>query len=181
MSEVRLSIGSRTYAVTCAEGEEVHIVKLAKLIDAKLQSLGSGRSNQDSQNLLFGALLTADELYDAKTECGTLRAELDRQRTETTTTHAEIRELREQLAGVGDQHAQLNARIAEIEKERDTLTAKIANKNDLLDRANTHMDELKAHLAGAQNDSLDGHHSVGELERVADLLENCADRLEGRT
>ena len=64
MSEVTLAIGGRSYKVACADGEEAHVTRLGAAIDAKLQSMPQ-LSGQDSQNLLFGALLLADELHEA--------------------------------------------------------------------------------------------------------------------
>lgn len=65
MSNVTLHIGGRTYTVTCADGEEGHLVRLATTIDAKVHS--SGMAGQgEARQLLFAALLLADELLDAR-------------------------------------------------------------------------------------------------------------------
>ena len=47
MSDVTLAVGGRNYTVACADGQEEHVQRLAK-------------------NLLFAALLLADELDEAK-------------------------------------------------------------------------------------------------------------------
>lgn len=65
MSEVNLSIGGRRYTVACADGEEAHIITLGESIDAKMQQMNT-LTAQDSQNMLFAALLIADELHDLK-------------------------------------------------------------------------------------------------------------------
>ncbi len=65
MSEVTLTIGGRKHTVACSAGEEAHITKLGESIDAKLQQIGSP-AGPDSQNMLFAALLLADELHEAK-------------------------------------------------------------------------------------------------------------------
>ena len=70
MSEVGLRIGGQTYMVACGEGEEAQLVKLGKMIDAKLQSMEGNLSAQDAQNLLFAALLLADELDEARSSPG---------------------------------------------------------------------------------------------------------------
>lgn len=66
MSEVGLRIGGQTYMVACGEGEETRLIKLGKMIDAKLQAMKGNLSAQDAQNLLFAALLLADELDEAR-------------------------------------------------------------------------------------------------------------------
>ncbi len=64
MSNVTLHIGGRDYTVACAEGEEAHVASLGALIDEKIQAMGAGHN--EPRQLLFAALLLADELHDAK-------------------------------------------------------------------------------------------------------------------
>lgn len=66
MSNVTLSIGGRSYTVACAAGEEEHVVGLGQAIDAKVQSMGAAGTTETRQ-LLFAALLLADEVHEAKT------------------------------------------------------------------------------------------------------------------
>lgn len=68
MSNVTLSIGGRDYTVACAEGEEAHVTALGWMIDQKVQTMG-GTQNEPRQ-LLFAALLLADELHDAQGRLG---------------------------------------------------------------------------------------------------------------
>ena len=66
MSDVTLSIGGRNYTVSCADGQEDHVRHLASVIDGKLSAMGNNLSSNDAKNLLFAALLVADELDEAK-------------------------------------------------------------------------------------------------------------------
>jgi cell division protein ZapA len=68
MSNVTLHIGGRDYAVACAEGEEAHVTSLGALIDEKIQAMGGGHN--EPRQLLFAALLLADELYEARQRGG---------------------------------------------------------------------------------------------------------------
>ncbi len=70
MSEIALEIGGRSYAVACADGEEDHIRKLAQAIDAKVAALGGNKSHNDTKNLLFAALMLADELHEKGGKAG---------------------------------------------------------------------------------------------------------------
>ena len=65
MSNVTLSIGSRSYTVACAEGEERHVLGLGTLIDSKLAAMGDMAGQAETRTLLFAALLLADELHEA--------------------------------------------------------------------------------------------------------------------
>lgn len=66
MSQVTLQVGGRAYTVACADGEEAHVRRLASIIDGKLQAMGGSIAPGDAKNLLFAALILADELEDAR-------------------------------------------------------------------------------------------------------------------
>ena len=61
MSTVALRIGGKNYTVACADGEEAHLAKLGAMVDAKLRQMEGNLAPQEAQNLLFAALLLADE------------------------------------------------------------------------------------------------------------------------
>ncbi|WP_427969436.1 cell division protein ZapA [Altererythrobacter sp.] len=66
MSQVSVSIGGRSYTLACDPGQEAQVTKLGAIIDQKLGQLGGNLSPSPAQNLLFAALLLADELQEAK-------------------------------------------------------------------------------------------------------------------
>ena len=66
MSEVRLEVGGRRYTVSVADGQEENLRGLAATVDAKLASMGKNVSANEAKNLLFAAILLADELEEAK-------------------------------------------------------------------------------------------------------------------
>ncbi|MFI8667255.1 cell division protein ZapA [Qipengyuania sp. NPDC077410] len=66
MSDVTLSIGGRNYTVSCADGQEDHVRHLAGVIDGKLSAMGNNLSSNDAKNLLFAALILADEVEEAR-------------------------------------------------------------------------------------------------------------------
>ena len=66
MSDVTLKVGGRNYTVACQDGQESHIERLAGVIDNKLSTMGANLSSQEAKNLLFAALLLADELDEAQ-------------------------------------------------------------------------------------------------------------------
>ena len=66
MSDLRLQVGGRYYTVACTDGEEDHVRSLAKAVDDKLSAMGSNLSGNEAKNLLFAALLLADEVEEAR-------------------------------------------------------------------------------------------------------------------
>lgn len=70
MSEVTLQVGGRGYTVSCADGEEAHVRHLASIVDGKLTALGGSLAPGDAKNLLFAALILADEAEDARRAAG---------------------------------------------------------------------------------------------------------------
>lgn len=200
MSEVSLAIGGRTYKVACAEGEEAHVTRLGQAIDAKLQSMPQ-LSAQDAQNLLFGALLLADELHDlrnaqtaAAAEAEEAKAEAERLRAEAESARNKADKLAAQVIEAED-HQQA---IERLRSELDELRQAEADMGHELQAAQTAEAELREQLAALANEreelrrqveaaqNTPGAELIGDpdlapaLERFAELLETCADKLEGR-
>ncbi len=73
MSNLTLKIGGRDYTVACADGEEAHVSALGRLIDDKVQQMGNAAQSEPRQ-LLFAALLLADELHEARGRPGSAPA-----------------------------------------------------------------------------------------------------------
>lgn len=63
MSNVNLPIGGRTFAVSCADGEEAHIEMLGRMVEERTRRMNGMQS--ETRMLLFSALMLADELHDA--------------------------------------------------------------------------------------------------------------------
>ncbi len=69
MSNVTLTIGSRSFTVACADGEEAHVARLGRLIDEKVAAAGA-QGQTETRMLLFGALLLADEVHELRNSAG---------------------------------------------------------------------------------------------------------------
>lgn len=196
MSEVAISVGGRTYRVACAEGEEDRVRRLGATVNAKLEAMGR-LGPQDAQNLLFASIMLADDVHEAqeaaakaeedkveaqrsantatgqhddlrKTIAG-LEAELDRLRNFERSAAGDLEETRGKAAALAQQ-------IADRAAEEDALRTKVAE----LSEAN---DALKARFAERPaSDSADlGDPALASaLEKFAEQLEICADRLEDK-
>ena len=67
MAQVIITINRREYAISCDNGEELHIMKLGRLLDEKAKSLTAalGQINEN-QLLAMVGLLVADEFTELK-------------------------------------------------------------------------------------------------------------------
>src|SRR3546814_8803611 len=63
MADVRLTIAGRPYDVHCADGQEEQLVQLATLVDEKARGIQGGT---EVRQLLFAALMLADEANEAR-------------------------------------------------------------------------------------------------------------------
>lgn len=66
MAQMKLEIGGRSFMVTCQDGEEAHLTKLAAMVDSKARESGDPAGLNESRMLLFTSLLLADELHGAR-------------------------------------------------------------------------------------------------------------------
>ncbi|RIX31783.1 cell division protein ZapA [Sphingomonas edaphi] len=67
MAEVELTIAGRLYRVACRNGEEENLRAAGSLVDAKSREALAGLGTlSESRQLLFAALLLADQLVDGR-------------------------------------------------------------------------------------------------------------------
>ena len=66
MGQVGVPVNGRSYAITCDDGQETRIRRLAQYVDAKVaEFVGSVGQVGEARLLLLAALVIADELSDA--------------------------------------------------------------------------------------------------------------------
>lgn len=63
MADVKLTIAARIYDVHCADGQEEQLHQLAALVDEKARGIQGGT---EVRQLLFAALMLADEAQEAR-------------------------------------------------------------------------------------------------------------------
>ncbi|MXO73950.1 cell division protein ZapA [Altererythrobacter aerius] len=166
MSEVALSVGGRIFRVACAAGEEDRVIRLGALVSDKLVALGN-LSGHEAQNLLFAALILADEAHQPHAaedrDGANAEREMEAARTRQSDEPARAASVNEALQGelaAARKHAEdLSSRLASVTSERDELAAHVQALGTA-DQA-----PQMADLAPA-------------LERLAQMLEECADKLE---
>lgn len=127
------------------------------------------------------------KVAELESELDGLQSAQQRHSAEVDTMRAELQERRDEAQALKDAEAAATSKVTELERERDSLAGQIENKNTLLENANRLIDETNAKFAAATVTA----ESVGNsgqidpelapaLERFADLLENCADKLEAQ-
>ncbi len=152
MSTVNIKIGPGTYPVACGDGEEAQVEKLAKIIDEKYSQLGDARAPRESQNLLFTALLLADELAEARSQ--------DFQENQTGHKDDEKPE---------GKKAELKAEIKLLRAANQALNEELEDmRNDPQRKSGLFVD-----------DRSDAKALAGKLEELATRAEATADALEG--
>ena len=67
MAEVDITIAGRHYRVACRDGEEQNLKRAAEMVDAKSREALAGLGAlSESRQLLFAALLLADQIVDGR-------------------------------------------------------------------------------------------------------------------
>ena len=75
MPQISLKINERNYQVTCGDGQEEHLRKLAGHLDERIQDLvGSVGQVGEGRLLVMASLMVADELFEAYKDIHALQA-----------------------------------------------------------------------------------------------------------
>lgn len=155
MSEVTLQIGARAYKVACADGEEAQLARLGGMIDQKLRQMEGNLAPNEAQNLLFAALLLADELHEAREAMGDAPGALDDR----------LAELQDKAEAAAKAQRDTALELEALRAERDILA------KDLADFRAT---------ASSQQSLFETGEITHKLDELAAQLEKCADSLESR-
>ncbi len=79
MAQLNIDVNGRPYAVGCEDGQEAHLLELARIFDHQVRQVSQDLGQLgDTRLFLMGALLLADELHDARARLATQQAELNR-------------------------------------------------------------------------------------------------------
>jgi len=83
MAQINVDVNGRPYAVGCEDGQEPHLMELARMFDHQVRQVSQDMGQLgDTRLFLMGALLLADELADARARLGALQAEVGRLQTD---------------------------------------------------------------------------------------------------
>ena len=83
MAQISVEVNGRPYAVGCEDGQEPHLMELARMFDHQVRQVSQDMGQLgDTRLFLMGALLLADELADARSRLAALQAEAGRLQTD---------------------------------------------------------------------------------------------------
>jgi cell division protein ZapA len=71
MASIEVDVAGRRYDVACRDGEEAHLRSLAAIVDKRAKDAASALGGlTETRQLLFAALLIADDLKDVRAGAG---------------------------------------------------------------------------------------------------------------
>ena len=78
MPQVAVQINGKTYRMACDEGQEGHLMELARTLDATIDSLrGSFGEIGDQRLTVMAAVMMADQLSEAQARVRVLEADIE--------------------------------------------------------------------------------------------------------
>lgn len=83
MAQLNIDVNGRPYAVGCEDGQEPHLLELARMFDHQVRQVSQDMGQLgDTRLFLMGALLLADELHDARNRLAAAQTDLGRLQSE---------------------------------------------------------------------------------------------------
>lgn len=165
MADVRVTIAGRQYDVHCADGQEARLHELAALVDGKARDIAGGT---EVRQLLFAALMLADEAQERKVQLDQAEPQLDSARAAVALAESRVAELTQQLAA-----------LAVREKAAvDHAHAATAREQDALDRLNKAVQANGSAETGADSPRSTSAAMDRALLGIADRIEALAARVE---
>lgn len=83
MAQLNIDVNGRPYAVGCEDGQEPHLLELARMFDHQVRQVSQDMGQLgDTRLFLMGALLLADELHDARNRLAAAQTDLSRLQSE---------------------------------------------------------------------------------------------------
>ncbi len=114
MPHVSVTIAGRHYRMACDDGQEEHLIRLARDIDARIGELRSAFGEIGDQRLVVMAAITiADELAEARSRIRALESDIEGQRDARASALARIEASEEQVARTIEEVAERIERLAD--------------------------------------------------------------------
>ena len=129
MADVKLMIAGRPYDVHCADGEESQLLQLAAVVDERARGIQGGT---EVRQLLFAALMLADDAQEAKGRIEKAEPQSDSLRAAVALAESREAAARDELRAAV---AREQAALMELETARQPISATAAVKNSSNDRA----------------------------------------------
>lgn len=207
MSQISIRIGGRSFAIACQPGDEEHVQKLSEWIDEKFQNLAPRYSQNllfatlqvadDLHRAREDAATARAEADKSQQSVNESNREAELARGQNAKLEDRVRELEKELDSLqsfvqqeNGKHDQLLAdnerfkvAVMEADSENSRLQGELATMRRERDAFEHQLNESQAKTDQAS--FIDPSASPADpdlapsLERFADLLENCVNKLEG--
>ncbi|MEP9349310.1 cell division protein ZapA [Xanthobacter sp. KR7-225] len=113
MPHVSVTIAGRHYRMACDEGQEEHLMRLARDIDTRILDLRGAFGEIGDQRLVVMAAITiADELAEARNRIRALESDIEGQRDARASALARIEASEEEVARTIEQVAERIERLS---------------------------------------------------------------------
>jgi cell division protein ZapA len=113
MAQVSVTVNGRSYEISCDDGQEAHLFRLAEEIDRRVASLvASVGQVGDVRLLLLASLVLGDEIEDLKNELAALKGGPLARPVSGGEAAADGGALREELLGLAERIESLAQRLA---------------------------------------------------------------------
>ena len=109
MADVKLTIAGRPYDVHCADGQESQLSQLAALVDEKARSISGGT---EVRQLLFAALMLADEAQENKSRIDKAEPQSDSLRAAVALAESREAQARDELRAAQEEIVMLKKAAA---------------------------------------------------------------------
>lgn len=129
MADVKLTIAGRPYDVHCADGEEDQLIQLASVVDEKARTMPGGT---EVRQLLFAALMLADEAQEARGKIEKAEPQSDSLRAAVALAESREAAARDELKAA---IAREQAALKELKAARSAVPATSGGTNPAHDRA----------------------------------------------
>jgi cell division protein ZapA len=114
MAQVSVTVNGRSYEISCDDGQEAHLFRLAEVIDRWVASLvASVGQVGEARLLLLASLLLADQIQDLRNELAALKGEARVRPASGPDAVADGGALGEELLGLAERIESLAQRLAE--------------------------------------------------------------------
>ncbi len=129
MADVKLTIAGRPYDVHCADGQEQQLIQLAALVDERARGIQGGT---EVRQLLFAALMLADDAQEAKGKIQKVEPQSDSLRAAVALAESREAAARDELRAAMERE---QAALKELEAARQSAPAVPAQARPAYDRA----------------------------------------------
>ncbi len=129
MADVKLTIAGRPYDVHCADGQEAQLIQLASVVDEKVRTMPGGT---EVRQLLFAALMLADEAQEARSKIEKAEPQSDSLRAAVALAESREAAARDELKAAVERE---KAALGELELAQKNAATAAAPANPSNDRA----------------------------------------------